>query len=58
MNAQELNQIRKLMKMTQVQLAVHLGISERMIRYYEKGKKDIPLVIEKYLLLKNKATSK
>lgn len=49
MNSEKFYEIRKKLKLTQAEIAVDLGVTERSIRYYEAGDREISLSIEKLL---------
>ena len=49
MKPEKFYQIRKKLKLTQLQISEELGLTERSIRYYEAGEREIPLSIEKLL---------
>ncbi len=49
MKPEKFLKIRKKLKLTQSQIAKDLGVTERAIRYYEAGDREIPLSIEKLL---------
>lgn len=42
-------EIRKKLKLTQAEIAENLGLTERTIRHYEAGDREISLSIEKLL---------
>ena len=49
MKPEQFYEIRKKLKLTQAEIAEDLGLTERTIRHYEFGDREISLSIEKLL---------